>query len=54
MATPHVAAVAAYVRSQHPEWNPGQVRAFLKSRAENVGPRQAFGAGLSNVDTATQ
>ncbi|HEY8180829.1 MAG TPA: S8 family serine peptidase [Thermoanaerobaculia bacterium] len=54
MATPHVSAVAAVVRSLHPSWTPGEVRAFLKSTADPVGPRQWFGAGVVNADRATQ
>ncbi len=53
MATPHVSAVAAYVRSMHPDWTPGAVRAWLKSTAQTVGSRQAFGAGMVDADAAT-
>ncbi len=54
MAAPHVAAVAAEVLALHPDWTPGDVRSFLKSTAEAVGPRQFFGAGLVNDDDATK
>ena len=54
MATPHVAAVAAYVRAIHPGWNPGQVRAWLKSTSQNVGSRQLYGAGLLDANAAAQ
>jgi subtilisin family serine protease len=54
MATPHVSAVAAYVRSIHPSWTPGAVRSWLKDTAESIGSRQAFGAGLVDADAATQ
>jgi subtilisin family serine protease len=54
MASPHVAAVAAVVRALHPDWNPGQVRAFMKSSADQIGSRQAFGHGLVNADTASK
>ena len=54
MATPHVSAVAAYVRSIHPDWTPGAVRSWLKDTAESIGSRQAFGAGLVDADAATQ
>jgi subtilisin family serine protease len=52
MATPHVSAVAAYVRSIHPEWTPGEVRSWLKETAQDVGNRQAFGAGIVDADAA--
>lgn len=54
MATPHVSAVAAYVRSIHPGWSPGDVRSWLKDSAENIGSRQAFGAGLVDADAAAR
>lgn len=54
MATPHVSAVAAQVRSQHPDWTPGEVRSWLKETAQNIGSRQAFGAGMLDADAATR
>jgi subtilisin family serine protease len=54
MATPHVSAVAAYVRAIHPDWTTGHVRAWLKSSAQNVGSRQQFGAGLLDADAAVR
>ncbi|HSP77991.1 MAG TPA: S8 family serine peptidase, partial [Myxococcaceae bacterium] len=54
MATPHVSAVAALVRAQHPEWTPGQVREHLKASADQVGDRQLFGHGILNADVATR
>lgn len=54
MATPHVSAVAAYVRSQHPAWTPGEVRSWLKETAQPIGSRQAFGAGMVDADAATR
>ncbi len=54
MATPHVSAVAAWVRAMHPDWTPGDVRSWLKTTAEVIGSRQQFGAGLVNADAATQ
>jgi subtilisin family serine protease len=54
MATPHVSAVAAYVRSMHPTWTPGDVRSWLKTTAEPLGNRQSFGAGLLNANGAVQ
>jgi subtilisin family serine protease len=53
MATPHVSAVAAYVRSVHPDWTPGAVRSWLKDNAQVIGSRQAFGAGMVDADAAT-
>lgn len=54
MAAPHVAGVAAAVRAIHPTWTVGDTRSWLKSTATPVGPRQGFGAGLVNADTATR
>jgi hypothetical protein len=54
MATPHVSAVAAYVRSMHPQWTPGTVRSWLKEHAQAIGSRQAFGAGLVDADASAQ
>lgn len=52
MATPHVSAAAAYVRSIHPDWTPGAVRSWLKDHAQVIGNRQYFGAGMVDVDAA--
>ena len=52
MATPHVSAVAAYVRSIHPTWTPGQVREWIKETAQPIGSRQYFGAGMVDADAA--
>ena len=54
MATPHVSAVAAYVRAIHPDWTPGQVRAWLQSTAQTIGHRQGFGHGMVNADAAAR
>jgi subtilisin family serine protease len=54
MATPHVSAVAAWVFAMHPNWTPGDVRAWLKTTAEVIGSRQQFGHGMVNADAATQ
>lgn len=54
MAAPHVAGVAALVKALHPEWNVGRLRAHLKSTAEKVGQKQAFGGGLVSADLATR
>jgi subtilisin family serine protease len=53
MATPHVSAVAANVRSLHPDWTPGAVRSWLKETAQPIGSRQAFGAGMVDADAAS-
>lgn len=54
MATPHVSAVAAFVRSIHPDWTPGAVRSWLKTTAQPIGSRHSTGAGMVYVDTATR
>lgn len=54
MATPHVSAVVAYVRAIHPDWGPGQVRAWLQSTAEAIGHRQAFGHGMLDANAAAR
>ncbi|MET7937322.1 S8 family serine peptidase [Streptomyces sp. NPDC005322] len=36
MASPHVAGVAALIRSTHPHASPGQVKALLKAEADDV------------------
>jgi subtilisin family serine protease len=36
MASPHVAGVAALIRSQHPGWSPGVVAAAIKSTADPI------------------
>jgi subtilisin family serine protease len=52
MAVPHVSGIAAMVRSLHPEWTPGHVRAHLKSSSERIGSKQLFGAGLIDAAAA--
>lgn len=53
MATPHVSAVAAYVRSIHPDWTPGAVRSWLKDHAQVIGSRQYFGAGMVDANASS-
>ncbi len=54
MAAPHVSAVAAYASAIHPDWTPGQVRAWLESTAQPLGDRQAFGHGMVNANAAVR
>jgi hypothetical protein len=55
MATPHVAAAAALVAAQHPDWTPADTKEHLRNRAAKVadmGGRsftQEFGAGLLDI-----
>lgn len=49
-SAPHVAAVAALVKSQSPHLSPQQLSALLIRSAENLGDRQQFGHGM--VDAA--
>lgn len=54
MATPHVAGVAALVRSANHNLTPAQVRDILKSTAMALGPNpnNEFGSGLVNAEAA--
>jgi lantibiotic leader peptide-processing serine protease len=54
MATPHVAGVAALVKSLHPDWTPGQLRSHLKDTAQPIGDRRQFGQGLVDADAAVR
>jgi hypothetical protein len=55
MATPHVAAAAALVAAQHPDWKPADVKEHLRARAAKVldmggrGFTQDFGDGLLDI-----
>ncbi|MFL4947304.1 S8 family serine peptidase [Streptomyces sp. MMS24-I31] len=50
MATPHVAAVAALLKSAHPHANPAELQALLKAQADNpgcpAGPYDGNGDGV--------
>ncbi len=53
MASPHVAGVAALIKSLHPDWGPDQIRQALTATAEDLGDPgrdDDFGYGL--VDAA--
>jgi Subtilase family len=55
MATPHVAAAAALVAAQHPDWKPAEVKARLRNRAAKVADMggksftEEFGSGLLDI-----
>ena len=53
MASPHVAGVAALIKSVHPDWGPDEIRQALTDTAVDLGDPgrdDAFGYGL--VDAA--
>lgn len=55
MAAPQVAAVAALLWSQHPDWEPYQIRNQLRQSAEDIGSRgwdPVSGYGLLRADLA--
>jgi subtilisin family serine protease len=56
MATPHVAGVAALVRSVNKKLTPAQVRALLASTAMPLSPNDTnqFGAGMVQADAAVR
>jgi len=56
MATPHVAGVAALVRSANKNLKPAQVRALLASTAKALSPNDTnqYGAGLIQADAAVK
>ncbi|MEU6808609.1 S8 family serine peptidase [Streptomyces sp. NPDC046831] len=56
MATPHVAAVAALLKSAHPHATPAQLQALLKAQADNPGcpadPYDGDGDGVADATCA--
>ncbi|KOV95776.1 MULTISPECIES: S8 family peptidase [unclassified Streptomyces] len=54
MASPHVAAVAALLKSAHPHATPAQLRALLKAEADNPGcPAEPYDGNGDGVVDAT-
>ncbi|MFJ3338377.1 S8 family serine peptidase [Streptomyces sp. NPDC086766] len=54
MATPHVAAVAALLKSAHPQATPAQLQALLKAEADNPGcPAEPYDGNGDGVVDAT-
>lgn len=52
MATPHVAAAAAILRQQHPEWTGAQLKAALMGSATPSADGGVFDQGAGRVDLA--
>jgi subtilisin family serine protease len=58
MATPHVAAAAAFVRAKHPDWAPAEVKEHLVKTARKLADMktkaftQALGNGLLDLKRA--
>ena len=57
MAAPHVAGVAALIKSKHPDWTPEQIRSALINTAEDLGDPgrdDQYGYGLVDAFAALQ
>lgn len=57
MATPFVVAVAAVVKTKHPDWGPDQIVKRLTKTARDLGKKGRdphFGAGLVNARRAAR
>ena len=55
MASPHVAGVAALIKSLHPEYGPDEIRQVLQETAEDLGPPgwdETYGYGLVDANAA--
>jgi len=54
-STPHVAGVAALVKSLHPEYGPDEIRQALQETAEDLGETgwdETYGYGLVDANAA--
>lgn len=51
-SSPHVAGVAALVKSVNPNLTPVQVRQIISQTAEDIGHQNIFGAGMVRADLA--
>ena len=49
MATPHVAAAAALVAAQHPDWSPADVKDHLRKTAAGTGFTPEYGDGVLDI-----
>lgn len=57
MASPHVAGVAALIKSRHPDWSADEIRQALTATAEDLGsagPDEDYGYGLVNAAAALE
>jgi subtilisin family serine protease len=51
---PHVAGVAALVKSANPNLSAIEVRKIIEKTAEPIGPQVIFGAGMVRADRAVE
>ncbi len=51
-SSPHVAGIAALVKSVNPDLSPIEVRKIITSTAEDIGHQNIFGAGMARADLA--